>query len=85
MPRPGSPGLQTAIAIMTAQLDDEKQDADLAAQTFADCVRDGDNAPMDLAVGFAGLARILLILLEARTGTPGLEILQGIGQKAAAL
>jgi hypothetical protein len=85
MPHPGASGLQTAVAIMTAQLDDEDQDADLAARTFADCVKNGDVSPTDLAVGFAGLARILLILLEARTGTPGLEILQGIGRKAAAL
>ena len=85
MSHPGSQGLQTAIAVMTAQLDDEEQDADLAAQTFADCVRDGDIDPLDLAAGFAGLTRILLLLLEARTGSPGLEILQGIGRRAATL
>jgi hypothetical protein len=70
---------------MTAQLDDEDQDADLAARIFAGCVENGDISPEDLAIGFAGLARILLILLEARTGIPGLEILQGIGRNAATL
>ena len=70
---------------MTAQLGDEEDGRDLGARTFAQHVLVSDIDPVELAVEFTGLTRPLLVHIEAHTGMPGLELLQGIGRGAAAL
>lgn len=78
-------GVSRAVEVLTAwtEVDNEPASAQLFWSTFLQTVDEGMEAEIELTVGLAKLAGILLIKASTATGEAPVAILQDIGVKYA--